>query len=66
MSLTQNTEGVVLDGGASWIRGPAGVEAGAVSLCRAQSQGLTTVGVCQLGTGHYGLVVLQPGDTGCG
>lgn len=56
----------MFDGGAGWIRGPAGVEAGTVSPCRAQSQRLPAAGVCGLGAGHDGLVVLQPGHAGCG
>lgn len=56
----------MLDGSASWICSPAGVEAAAVSLCRTQPQGLPTAGVCQLGSGHDGVIVLEPGDAGCG
>lgn len=48
------------------ICGPAGVEAGAAPLGGAQPQQLAAAGVGQLRAGHDGLVVLQPGDAGCG
>ena len=51
-------------GGASGVGGAAGVEPGAVTLGRAQSQGLAALGVGQPRAGHDGLVVLQPGDAG--
>lgn len=56
----------MFDGGAGWIGGPAGVEAGAVALRRAQTQSLTIAGVRQARAGHDRLIVLQPGDGGSG
>lgn len=56
----------MFDSRAGCVRGPAGVEAGAAPLSRAQPQGLTAAGVGQLRAGHDGLVVLQPGDAGRG
>ena len=64
--LTKDTEGVVFVGGASWVGGAARVETRAVSLGRPESQGLPAVSVGQLGAGHNGVVVFQPGDAGNG
>jgi len=62
--LTEDTEGVVYVGGASWVGGAARVEAGALPPGRPQPQGLPAARVGQLGAGHDGLVVLQPRDAG--